>query len=221
MKKFFLLATVSLLTLASFAQNEKYTKAMEKLVPAVDTTWNTEKLKELSNSFERIADAEKTQWLPYYYAALTRVNAGYAIMMGGGGMNTSADKTDPEATKAQELLTKAEALSPNNSEIYIVKKLIATLMLIGDPMNRYMTYGPAAEEALQTAKKLNPENPRVYLQEGSDKINTPEQFGGNKEEGVKLIEEAVKKFESFKPESNLHPTWGMTQAKYYLSQAGK
>jgi hypothetical protein len=140
-------------------------------------------------------------------------------MMSSGGMGSSADKTDPEANKAEELLNKAEALSKDNSEIYVVKKLIATLMLVGDPMNRYMTYGPAAAEALATAKKLNPENPRVYLQEAADKINTPEQYGGNKEEGKKLLEEAVKKFEAFKPESSIHPTWGQRQVQYYLSQA--
>lgn len=215
MKKLLLLMPLSLLTIVSSAQSEKYVKAMEKLVPSVDTVWNVDQLKELSNSFERIADAEKTQWLPYYYAALTRVNAGYAIMMSGA---TGADKTDPDGNKAQELIAKAEALSKDNSEIYIVKKLIATLMMIGDPMNRYMTYGPAASEALETAKKLNPENPRVYLQEGADMINTPEQYGGNKDEGKKLMEEAKKKFETFKPESNIHPNWGRGQVQYYLSR---
>lgn len=218
MKKFLFLVTLSLIMVTSFAQSEKYIKAMEKLVPAVDTLWNADGLRELANSFERIGDAEKTQWLPYYYAALTRVNAGYALSMNSGGMSSSADKTDPEADYADKMLAKAEALSQNNSEIYIVKKLIATLRLLADPMNRYMTYGPAASAALETAKKLNPDNPRVYLLEASDKINTPEQYGGSKEEGKKILEEAVKKYEAFKPESNIHPTWGLTQVKYYQSQ---
>jgi len=81
--------------------------------------------------------------------------------MANGTMGGNADKTDPEAKKAEELLKQAEALSKDNSEIFIVKKMIATLFLIGDPMNRYMTYGPAASDALATAKKLNPGNPRV------------------------------------------------------------
>lgn len=217
MKQFFLFLVAGLFTVAVSAQNEKYIKAMEKLVPAIDTLWNAEGLKELANSFERIADAEKTQWLPYYYAALAHVNAGYAMSMTGGGMGGNADKTDPEADQAEKLLNKAEALSKDNSEIFVVKKLIAMLRLIGDPMTRYMTYGPAASNALATAKKLNPENPRVYLQEGADKYNTPEQFGGSKEEGKKMLEDAVKKFESFKPESSIHPNWGLGQAKYYLS----
>lgn len=218
MKKFFLLIIVSAFALTGFSQSEKYVKAMEQLVPTVDTLWNADGLRDLSNSFERIANAEKNQWLPFYYAALCRVNAGYAISMSGGGMGGNAAQTDPEADKAEELLNKAEALSKDNSEIFIVKKLIATLKLLGDPMNRYMTYGPAAAQALATAKKINPNNPRVYLQEGLDKYNTPEQFGGSKTEGKKILEVAVQKYESFKPESSIHPSWGLGQAQYYLSQ---
>ena len=82
----------------------------------------------LDPTFQRITDAEKNQWLPYYYAAFANVSAAYMMNMEQMGM---ADKTDP-----------------------CVKKMIASLRLIGDPQNRYMTYGPAAEEALTKAKNL-------------------------------------------------------------------
>lgn len=215
MKKQFLFIGAFVIAINSFSQSEKYTKAMEQLVPAVDTTRNVDGLNNLANSFQRIADAEKNQWLPYYYAALANVSAAYTMSMGQMGM---ADKTDPIADKAEGLLNKAAELSKDNSEIYCVKKMIASLRLLGDPQNRYMTYGPAAEEALATAKRLNPGNPRVTLLEAQDKFFTPEQFGGSKTEAKKLFEEAIKKYEAFKPETNIHPTWGMAQAKYFLSE---
>ena len=145
-------------------------------------------MKDLSNSFERIGDAEKTQWLPYYYAALAEVNAAY-LVPGKQGM---AETTDPMADRAELLINKADALSKDNSEIYVVKKMIATLRMMADPMNRYMQYGPQAQQALETAKKLNPENPRIYLLEGEDKFFTPEQYGGSKTEAKALFEEALK-----------------------------
>jgi hypothetical protein len=138
-------------------------------------------------------------------------------MMGMGQMGMG-DKTDPVADKAENLLKKAEELSKDNSEIYCVKKMIASLRLIADPQNRYMTYGPAAEEALAKAKSLNPANPRVTLLEAQDKFFTPEQFGGSKAQAKVLFEEAIKKYEAFKPESSLHPTWGESQARYFLSE---
>jgi hypothetical protein len=220
MKKIFLTLSFSLALLSTFAQSEKYTKAMQDKVMASDTTFNATALADLSAAFERIADAEKTQWLPYYYAALTQTNAGYMLYTEGQrtGNTDGMAKVDPMAERAELLLNKAEALSANNSEIYAVRKMIATMRMMVDPMNRYMTYGPKAQQALETAKKLNPENPRVYYLEGVDKFQTPEQYGGSKTEAKKLFELALKKFETFKPVSALEPNWGKVNTQYFLSQ---
>ncbi|MGH2552694.1 MAG: hypothetical protein ACRDEB_03190 [Chitinophagaceae bacterium] len=194
------------------APNEKFVKAMESLVPAVDTTHSMEGLSDLSNSFERIANAEKTQWLPYYYAALCNINmANMYFQM------QQTDKIDPLMDKAEPLLKKAEELEKNNSEIFCLKKMFNTGKMMADPMNRFMVYGYAATEALNEAKRLNPENPRVYLLEGIDKYYTPEQYGGSKELGKSLFQEASKKMETFKPASSIHPSWGAGQLKYFMS----
>ena len=218
MKKIFLplLIAVSVGFSAS-AQDDKFMKAMEPKVIAVDTVRKFDELLALSASFERIGDAEKTKWLPYYYAALTQVNAAYFM----GMENMKADKTDPIADKAEALLSKADALNPQNSEIYVVKKMIASLRMMADPMNRYMQYGPIAEQALQTAIKLNPENPRIYLLQGQDKFYTPEQFGGSKTEAKKLFEEANKKYAAFKPTSAIDPNWGKPIVQYFLAELAK
>lgn len=218
MKKTFLILLCGFFSLTGMAQSEKYVRAMQQLVPAIDTTYSVEGLTSLANSFQRIADAEKNQWLPYYYAALAHVNAAYMMTRGTMGM---ADKTDPLADKAEQLLGKAESLSGENSEVYCVKKMIASLRLIGNPQNRYMTYGPEAEQALAKAESLDPTNPRVTLLQAQDKLFTPEQFGGSKAEAKQLLEEAIKKFETFKPQSDLHPAWGMRSAKYFLAEAEK
>jgi hypothetical protein len=216
MKKILLMAAVSLLATVSFSQNEKYTKAMQEKVAAFDTTRSVDGLKSLANTFERIALAEKNQWLPYYYAALANVNMGYNLTAGKmGGMT---ETLDPIADKADEMITKAAELSKDNSEIYVIMKMVASLRMMGDPMNRFMTYGPIAQDALLQARKLNPENPRTYLLEAQDKYFTPEQYGGSKEEAKKLFNEALKKFDTFQPESPLHPYWGKAMTQYFLSQ---
>lgn len=219
MKKWIVMLPVVLFSTAAVAQpSERFIKAMEQKLAGFDSTRSTAGLQELANAFERIAEAEKNQWLAYYYAALSNVNLGVSHALAAGPMGGNAEKTDPIADKAEKLLNKAEELSKDNSEIYVVKKLIASLRMLGDVMNRYMTYGPVAAEALATAKRLNPENPRVYVLEGTDQFNIPEQYGGSKTEAKRLLEEAMKKFETFKPESSIHPNWGMNQAKYFLSQ---
>lgn len=218
MKKTIFILSAMLVASFSFAQMpDKFVKAMEAKIALIDSVHTVEGFTDLANAFERIADAEKNQWLAYYYAAYCNASAGTLAGAGGDMMAAKADKTDPYADKADAQIKKAEALAKNNSEIFIVKKMIATLKMLGDPMNRYMTYGPEATAMLEEAKKLNPDNPRSYLLEAQDKYYTPEQFGGSKEEAKLLFEKAQKLFETFKPETSIHANWGKNQVGYFLS----
>jgi hypothetical protein len=81
------------------------------------------------------------------------------IGTGGDMMTSKADKTDPYADKADKQISKAEALMKNNSEIYVVKKMIATLRLLGDPNEPLHDLWAEAQAMLDEAKKLNAENP--------------------------------------------------------------
>ncbi|MGZ5255101.1 MAG: hypothetical protein ACXWV4_12055, partial [Flavitalea sp.] len=205
----------SLFSLAIFAQSDKYQKAMESNLAKLEQPSSPEQFIELANNFERIAEAEKTQWLPYYYAAYAQVMNG--LMMSQAG--PAPDKTDPIADKAEALLEKATAIKGEHAEIFIIKKMISNLRMTADPMNRWQTYGPMGAEALAQAKKLDPQNPRVVLLEGQDKFYTPEQFGGSKSEAKILFEESIKRFESHKPASSIDPNWGLNQAKYFFGLA--
>lgn len=213
MKKLLFVLFAGLLVTTVFAQSEKYVQAMENLVQSVDTTRNTDGLNELAASFERIANAEKTQWLPYYYAALCYINIANNLFQ-----QEKTGEIDAVADKAEPLLSKAEELEKNNSEIMCLKKMYNSAKMTADIMGRYMTNGVAAGEALEKAKKLDSENPRTFLLEGIDKMFTPEQFGGSKTEAKVLFETAIKKFEAFKPASSIHPAWGVGQVKYFLTQ---
>jgi len=218
MKKTILNLSAILVASFSFAQMpDKFVKAMESKIAMLDSVQTAEGYIELANAFERIADAEKNQGLAYYYAAYCNASAGTIVGASGDMMAAKADKTDPYADKADKQIKKAEELMKKSSEIFIVKKMIATLRMLGDPTSRYMTYGPEATMMLDEAKKMNPDNPRVYLLEAQDKYYTPEQFGGSKEEAKILFEKAQKLFETFKPETSIHPNWGKNQIGYFLS----
>lgn len=218
MKKGLLLVLGVVMATASFAQSEKYINAMEPKVALLDSTNTVDSWKDLANSFERIGDAEKTQWLPYYYAAFATVMAGNFSMPMDGSFGDNSAIADPFAEKAQQLINKAAELAGENSEIYCVKKMIASLHMMGNVMARYMTDGAAATEALAKAKTLNENNPRIYILEGQDKFYTPEQYGGSKEEAKKLFQKASDIFMASKPASSIEPQWGRGQVNYFLSQ---
>jgi len=217
MKKGLLFLFTTLMMTASFAQSEKYVKAMESKVAMLDSSNNVDSWKDLANAFERIADAEKTQWMPYYYASFCNVMAGTFSLPMDGSFGDNSAITDPYADKAEVLLNKAEEMSKDNSEIYCVRKMVHGLRMMGNAMARYMTEGAKATEALEKAKALNANNPRIYILEGQDKFYTPEQFGGSKEEAKKLFEKANGMFMVVKPGSSIEPQWGRAQVGYFLS----
>jgi endonuclease YncB( thermonuclease family) len=88
-------------------------------------------------------------------------------------------------------------------------------------MTRYQAYGAQANEALENAIKLDPNNPRIYLVDGQYKMNVPEAFGGGKEVGKKLFTKSLELFKTFKPASEMHPSWGKEQAEKLLETVNK
>ena len=211
MKKLLLIAA-TFISAAAFSQSDIYVKKMKQNLQLLDSAKTVQDLADVSASFERIGDAEKTQWLPYYYAAY----ANYAI----GWRNTKADK-DKVGAKSSDLLAKAEAIENNNSEIFCMKQMIAILEMTVDAMNRWQTYGKQASAALESARKADPNNPRSYLLDGQTVMNTPEAFGGGKANAKPLFQKAVDLFATFKPASDLHPNWGKEMAAGLLAQCSK
>lgn len=206
MKRIILFCFAAVLGMSGFAQSEKYTAAMKANLSALDTSFkNPANLLAMANNFERIASAEKNQWLPYYYAAYCQVNYGF--------FEQDKTKVDAIANKAGELISKADALNPNNSEISCIKSMIATCHLMVNPMQRYMEYGQESADHMDAAIKQDPSNPRPYLLKGQNLKFTPAEFGGGCSTAKPELQTALDKFAAFKPASELHPNWGKARVE--------
>jgi hypothetical protein len=212
MKPVFLTLMVAVISMSSlFAQSEKYVMAMKKNMAEMDSALAKGNMADAANNFERIATAEKTQWLPYYYAAYCRVMAAL--------MDQDKTKTDGIADKAEELIKKAEELAGGeNSETCVIKSMIASAHMMVDPQSRWMQYGQASGSNIEKAKKLDPANPRPVYLEGQGKFYTPEAFGGGKAVAKPLFEKAMEMFGTFKPAAELNPVWGKASTEYFLKQ---
>jgi tetratricopeptide (TPR) repeat protein len=194
--------------LGGSAQSEKYIAAMEKNLHLMDTAAKTTAdFLALSNNFERIGDAEKTQWLPYYYAGLALANAGWG--------DEKLDK-DANSTRINTFCDKAEALD-KNSEIYVLRNMSATQQMLVDPQTRYMTYGMKAKQDLEEAIQLNPDNPRIYYLQGESLFGTPVAFGGGKDKAKPLFEKALALYKTDKPKY-MWPDWGKERTELQLAK---
>ena len=211
MKKVFLSAIVLFATVVVFAQSEKFTAAMKKNLTALDTSFkNPADLLTVANNFERVATAEKNQWLPYYYAALCQVNYGF--------MEQNKEKIDGYADKATTLISKADSLSPNNSEISCVKSMIASCHMMVDPMQRWQEYGQESSSNMEAAMQQDPANPRPYYLKGQSLKYTPEQFGGGCTTAKPQLQIALDKFTTFKPSSEISPNWGKERVEMLIKE---
>ena len=210
MKQVLLAATI-VFSVAAHAQSDEYTAAMQKNIAQLDSMKTTADYQSLSVAFERIGDAEKTQWLPYYFAALALIPPGY--------IDQRLDK-DANAEKINALCTKAEALTTDNadkSEILAVRNMAATQQILVDPQARWASYGRQADDYLKKAMALNPNNPRLYYLQGMSVFSTLEQFGGGKDKAKPIFQKAVDLYKTDQPKP-MYPHWGQKQAEGKLAE---
>lgn len=215
MRKYVLSFALGLMSLVTYAQ-ANYEKVMTEKISRLEATRSPEDLQILANDFQRIAEKEKDKWQPNYYTALAYIQKGRSQMQNGN--NAALEET---ADQAQKFVDAAESLEKNNSEIHLLQKMIYSLKMMVNPMERFRTFGSKAEEELKKAEQLDPSNPRVTLIKAEDVYYTPEQFGGSKTKGMELFKTALEKFNAFKPKTALDPNWGKMEAQYFLSGAAK
>lgn len=191
---------------------ERYLTEMQKNVSVLDTANNKADLEKLMHNFERIGKVEKTEWLPNYYIAFC------ATQLAGREKdnNLAEELTD----KAEAYLTIADSLSPNNSEIFVMKAQIAFTEIKVDVMERGMKNSMQASRYLSQSLQLDNQNPRAYLMLGMGKFSMPEQVGGNKKAACELFNQAEMLINK-SPKSGILPHWGTDELKAMLTRCEK
>jgi hypothetical protein len=197
--------------LNSYAQNNnpKLDEALKKGLEMITASKASDEFTKSANYFERIAQVESKAWLPQYYAA-------YSNLMAGIKTNDKALK-DQLWDKGLLEIEQANTLSLENSEVYALKGYLEYMKLSIDPRSR-LNYMSESANSLEHARKINPDNPRVYLVSGQNKFYTPEAFGGGKASAKRLLETAAAKFTIFKTINPLMPDWGSDNVKELLAQ---
>lgn len=195
------------------AQDKKFIKAMEKNLTSMDTCKTQASWQQVANTFERIGDAEKKEWLPYYYAAYSYVLIGY--------MEKDKNKQDEYFDKAQGFVSKADSLKPDNSEVYAMRSWVLSAKIGVSPMTRGATLGPESGMLLDKAIELDKNNPRPYYLKGMSAMHTPPMWGGGKDKAIANFNKALELYAKFKPLSSIMPSWGEQQTKENLEKCKK
>jgi len=209
MKKLMFLAVFVFGLVSGYAQTEKFTQAMLTNLEKAGNVKVLADYQELANSFERIAIAEKTQWTPYYYAALYNLIITF----------TDSFKVDKKKyiEAAQQNIKAGLTIKPDETELIVLEVMSYFGEMALEPM-KGMELMPKSQELLEKAKALNGANPRIYLIQAEAVYNTPAQFGGGKDKALPILQTAKEKFRNSGVTDPLMPKWGIERCEQLLNE---
>ncbi|WP_062058737.1 tetratricopeptide repeat protein [Aquimarina longa] len=199
----------TLLTITSINAQSSYEKGMNKAFE----TWKNKKPDEAIHIFERIAKAEKENWLPYYYAAQIHITTTFSIQ--------DAENIESRLSKAQEYLNEAKAITKENAELLIMEALLNTAYVAYNPSIYGMKRSPKVEQLYQKAKQLEPQNPRATLYHAEWKMGAANFFGNDPKVFCPEVEKAILYFEKEANDTPFYPKWGKNEIKRVQKQCSK
>jgi len=175
--------------------------------------WKEGKSTEASALFERIASAEKDNYLPNYYVALINTTEAFNP--------ANKDKITSLLAKANAALDIELAKTPNNVELLVVQAMAKTALLASDPMTYGMTLSPKISEIYMHASLLAPENPRVVFCKAEFDMGGAKWTGADVKEICSRLQKSLDLFAKFKPETPFSPSWGLDRAQEAVQNCGK
>ena len=213
-KAIIILSTVLLACATIHAQDDA--QKLQQGVAKIDNAATIKDYQQLANEFAQIAETEKTQWLPYYYAAFCNAKIGWLSQDDPDNIEDYANKADEQIKKAQALLDTATQ-KKELSEVYCVLSMVNRARVFMNPATYGRQYGPSASMYIQLAKRANADNPRALYLDGWEKFSTPKMWGGDKVKAKELLLAAQQKL-STNASSGVEPHWGKKEVDGLLKQ---
>ncbi len=195
------------ISFTTFAGGKAYEQAMGKAISEMYAAQDLAAFDNAANKFTRIGDAEKDQWLPYYYASLSYVFKGFRI--------NDLQQKDAVLDLAMKSIDKAATLAPNNVEIIAMHGFINMIKIGVDPGTRGQSLSPGIYADFTKAIQLDPKNPRATLFMAQMQYGTAQFFGSGLEDACQMVETSIVLFDSGENKDALMPAWGKESALQY------
>ena len=211
MKKTILSIAILLAVLSGKSQSKEYYGAMGEALGQYATCKTIDDFQALGNRFSLIANAEKTEWLPFYYHAHC-----YIIM---SFMEPSdAAKKDSYLDIAEKSITKMIELAPKESEVYALQSMFYSARLVVNPMERGQKFGMLSGQAVGMALSLEANNPRAKFIKLRNDMGAAQFYGKDPKEYCPQAAELLTNWDSYKLKGPLYPAWGKDQVAEIVNE---
>jgi hypothetical protein len=182
--------------LGSSAQKMAQATALEKGIAQFDQLQDKASCIQLDQTFSQLCKDNPNQWLPYYYACLIKVKL---AMYNDRQADLYADQAIVAIQKAKQLQL--------NDEVLCGESLAYSTKISIRPVWRWFAYEHKMKAPLMAAKKMNPNNPRVYVLEAMLQYKLPAALGGSCKSALPLAQKAILLLKQ--QTANQQPHWGM------------
>lgn len=157
------------------------------------------------NKFELLSNAYPNEWLPPYYAAIVKARMSILKL---GDRDAIADEAISWVARAKKIQI--------NDEILCAESLANSAKMSISPMRRWLSYESRIQQPLKAAKKINPNNPRIYILEATILHHLPGLFGGGCKGALPIAKKAEKLLEEQGSNRGNLPRWGQKSVKDIL-----
>jgi hypothetical protein len=208
MKTLISLLIVLLPVISTSGQSERFRQAMMANIEKSKTAATLFDFQNLANNFSRIAEAEENEWTPWYYAAFYNLVINF--------QDSINERKAKFISLAEKQIESGLKVKPDETELLVLLVMSYYAEMAIDPI-KGMTLMGEANTLLGEAKAINPDNPRIYLEEAEAVYNMPPEFGGGKEKALPILLVAKEKFDNYKPFNPFSPDWGKDRCEKLIS----
>ena len=173
---------------------------------------DVQQLQRAASLFKRATNRNEHAALGHYYVGFAHKRI----------VDISRESTDEEDIRHLDIaIDHLETAIEKDDDFAEARALLASALgrKIGKKPQLGMFLGAKSSTQMKHAKKLAPDNPRVMLMAAISDLMTPEMWGGNPTQAIEGFERATTLFESYAPESPLHPDWGHSESYAWLGIA--
>lgn len=207
MKKLLITCLLNLIIGATAIAQSQYELGMEKALALME---NNEP-KKASDLFERLAEAEKDNWLPYYYASQIKIIESLS-------MNDMVKK-EQQLEEAQELLDQALLFAEEDSvEVMVLQAMLHTSRLTIDPNLYGMNLSPIITRIYTNASEKAPNNPRVMMSKAEWNMGAAKYFGEDPKQYCDEIQASLELYGKEVVQKKYYPSWGEDRAKMLIAR---
>jgi tetratricopeptide (TPR) repeat protein len=216
MKRFLLVLIITLLSIGIHAEDkaavDEHLITIKAEQQEAVNQGDIEKLKEISSKLERLSTFGDKKWLVDYYLALNNYRISSILY-------DDKEMSQKYLESAKELIQKSIEGKDDFADSHALFTSILG-MEIGFKPQLGMINGMKSAKEIEKAKKLAPENPRVYMIDGTGKLYTPAIFGGGVDKAIKLFEKSEELFKE-EDDRGIYPDWGNDEVYVWLGNAYK